>query len=111
MTLLGVVWTAMILIAAIMPIVEMAKRVEPPRLNPNNLPRITHGLKRGGVSLVRGSTLFFSVFIFFYKIHSYIVDCSYTLWTILLIINLYFIIDIINLWSVNFLMYLGLNIS
>ena len=57
------------------------------------------------------SFFFFSIFIFYHKIYSYIVDYSYTLWTILLIINLYFIVDMINLWSVNFLMYLGLNVG
>ena len=103
--------------------VEMVKRVEPAGLNPHN-PHFLMGwinifnpqkkidphnprveVERDEFGSQVNSFFFSSCFHFFYKIHSYIVNYSYTLWTILLIMNLYFVIDMINLWSVNFLMY------
>ena len=53
--------------------------------------------------------------IFFFKnFLDYIVDYIYAFVNyiiVLLIMNLYFVIDIVNLWSMNFLMCLSLNIS
>ena len=75
--------------------------------------RITHIFWRGGLifstykknlpRIIHGHLFFYFSFFFFYKI--YLVEYLYALWTILLIMNLYFIMDMVNLWSVNILMF------
>ena len=51
----------------------------------------------------------------FFFFFDHVVDYIYALWmdyiVVLLIMNLYFIMDMVNLWSVDFLMYLDLNID